>query len=122
MADWVMVRGEDPDGSVGSVTSIGPKTQAGGSGAFSDKACFEKRNRRRAPVLSVVDKILRCCDCDCDEDDVENGSWDVVVVCVCCSCCCIGGSLPISPPPPPLLTASSSSLSPDFSEFIISND
>ena len=57
-----MFRGEDPGASLGNCNSIGSKRHAGGSGAFSDRACFENKNRRRAPELSVVDRIDRRCD------------------------------------------------------------
>ena len=44
---------------MGSVKSIGCRLQGGGSGACSDKACFENKKRRRAPERSVVDSIGR---------------------------------------------------------------
>lgn len=55
-----MLSGEEPGGSIGSVMSAGPRIHGGWSGAFSDKARFENRNKRRAPVLSVVERIRRC--------------------------------------------------------------
>ena len=61
MEDCVILRGEEPGGSLGKVTFKGSKLHAGGSGAFSDNDCFENKNSRLAPDLSVVDKIECCC-------------------------------------------------------------
>lgn len=37
--------------------SRGESAQGSGSGAESESACFEKRNRRRDPVFSVVPRM-----------------------------------------------------------------
>ena len=46
---------------------MGCRLQGGGSGACSERACFENKKRRRAPERSVVVKS------DCDDE---------------CNCCC----------------------------------
>jgi len=44
-------------GAVGRCTSRGESVHGSGSGAESDNACLEKRNRRRDPVFSVVPRM-----------------------------------------------------------------
>ena len=73
------MRGEGLGASVDRVNSSGSKRQGGGPGAFSDKACLEKRNRRRAPVRSVLDRM----------DDLGGVGFD-------CSCCCDPDALVVS--------------------------
>ena len=44
-------------GAVGRCTSRGESVHGSGSGAESDNACLEKRNRRCDPVFSVVPRM-----------------------------------------------------------------
>lgn len=95
--DCVILSGDGPGASFGKFKSMGCKRQGGGSGAFSERACFENKKRRRAPERSVVDKMGRRRDFDCSSESPDMDDDSITGV-------------------------GSSSLSPRRSEFKISSD